>query len=73
MSFKQDIAPQAAPTAMWLQGGPGSSSMLGLFELHGPFKVVDNNGTPEPQENPWSWNKVANMIYVDQPVGTGMH
>lgn len=29
--------------ALWFQGGPGGSSMIGLFEEMGPFHVLSNN------------------------------
>lgn len=32
------------PWIIWLQGGPGVSSMLGLFDLIGPIKVQDGQG-----------------------------
>lgn len=44
--------------------GPGCSGMLGLFTEQGPFKP-DGNGTLQP--NPYAWNRVANMIFVEQP------
>lgn len=59
----------AAPLALWLNGGPGCSSMIGLFQEHGPCHFV--NGSDEPSLNPHSWNTYANMLYVDQPIGTG--
>lgn len=58
-----------APLALWLNGGPGCSSMIGLFQEHGPCHFV--NGSDEPSLNPYSWNSYANMLYVDQPIGTG--
>ncbi|KAK7701937.1 hypothetical protein SLS64_010071 [Diaporthe eres] len=58
-----------APLALWLNGGPGCSSMIGLFQEHGPCHFVDNS--TEPSLNPYSWNSYANMLYVDQPIGTG--
>lgn len=58
-----------APLALWLNGGPGCSSMIGLFQEHGPCHFV--NGSDEPSLNPYSWNTYANMLYVDQPIGTG--
>ena len=69
----QDVDPASAPVVMWLNGGPGSTSMLGLFEINGPIRVVrDGQGGVTGTPNPHSWHKVANMIYVDQPVGTGI-
>ncbi len=74
--------PTDAPTVMWLQGGPGSSSMFGLLEIHGPILAyyeptctkddINDKTCPTLAEvNHYSWNREANMIYVDQPVGTG--
>ncbi|CAN8097836.1 unnamed protein product [Discula destructiva] len=58
-----------APLVLWLNGGPGCSSMIGLFQEHGPCHFVD--GSSEPSLNEYSWNNYANMLYVDQPIGTG--
>ncbi|KAH7014144.1 carboxypeptidase D [Microdochium trichocladiopsis] len=54
---------------IWLNGGPGCSSMLGLLQEHGPFLWIP--GTLKPVKNEWSWNGLTNMVYIDQPVGTG--
>ena len=73
MHFFQDVDPATAPVVVWLQGGPGSSSMFGLFEIHGPISAVyDDNGDTTGVPNPWAWTRIANVIYIDQPVGTGM-
>lgn len=54
---------------MWLNGGPGASSMLGLLNGNGPCYVhVDSNST---YLNEWSWNAYSNMLYIDQPVQVG--
>ena len=58
----------SAPTIVWLQGGPGGSSLFGLFVENGPFKV-DANSKLVPRNT--SWNEEANLLYFDQPVGTG--
>ncbi|KAJ1568947.1 Cell death protease, partial [Cladochytrium tenue] len=48
---------------IWLNGGPG------WFVLeHGPFLMQDDGSL---EANPYSWNGVANILYVEQPVGTG--
>ncbi|KAL2061428.1 hypothetical protein VTL71DRAFT_7701 [Oculimacula yallundae] len=54
---------------IWLAGGPGCSSLQGVLQEHGPF--LWQSGTSEPVSNPFSWNKLTNVIYIDQPVGTG--
>ena len=55
---------------MWLNGGPGCSSMIGLFQENGPCTFNNVSGST-PVLNPHSWNNHANMLYVDQPIGTG--
>ncbi|KAI1270223.1 alpha/beta-hydrolase [Xylariaceae sp. FL1019] len=55
---------------IWLNGGPGCSSLDGFFQENGPFLWL--SGTYSPIENPFSWHKLTNMVWVDQPVGTGL-
>ena len=57
---------------IWLQGGPGSSSLFGMLELHGPFIVrYDENNNVKAVTNSYAWTKKANMVYIDNPVGAG--
>lgn len=60
--------PKNDPVVLWTNGGPGCSGLLGLGTEHGPF-IIHKNGTLTP--NPHSWNKVANILYVEQPAGVG--
>lgn len=61
--------PDSAPLSLWMTGGPGGSSMLGLLEELGPCLINENgDGT---KYNPYGWNKNTAMIFVDQPVGVG--
>ncbi|KAL9114375.1 MAG: hypothetical protein Q9187_007480, partial [Circinaria calcarea] len=54
---------------IWLNGGPGCSSLDGLFQENGKF--LWQSGTYAPVLNPYSWTNLTNMIYIDQPVSTG--
>lgn len=61
------------PTLIWLNGGPGSSSQLGnLMEL-GPFWILPDKDQPYTVvRNNWTWVREYNILFVDQPVGTGL-
>ncbi|KAA8568289.1 hypothetical protein EYC84_007325 [Monilinia fructicola] len=67
--FESRNSPTTAPLATWFNGGPGCSSMIGLFQENGPCQFYD--GASTPSLNPHSFNEFANMIYVDQPIGVG--
>lgn len=64
----RDVNPHEAPLTVWINGGPGSSSMIGMFQELGPCGV-DYFG--KVYDNPYSWSKVSNMIFIDQPTTTG--
>ncbi|KAJ6633431.1 Vitellogenic carboxypeptidase [Pseudolycoriella hygida] len=57
------------PVVLWLQGGPGSSSLFGLFTENGPFFINDDRISI--RKNPYSWHTKYNLIFIDNPVGTG--
>lgn len=67
--FEARQNPRNAQTAIYLAGGPGESSMFGAAQSGGPCSILSDSNTT--QNNPWSWNKFVNLLYVDQPVGTG--
>ncbi|KAJ5634878.1 Peptidase S10 serine carboxypeptidase [Penicillium herquei] len=66
--FEARHNPETAPITLWLNGGPGSDSLIGLFEELGPCHV---NESYETYLNPHSWNEVSNMLFISQPLGTG--
>ncbi|XP_076765248.1 venom serine carboxypeptidase [Xylocopa sonorina] len=61
-------SPGTAPVVLWLQGGPGATSLFGLFMENGPF-IVTSNKTLAMRK--YSWNYSHNLLYIDNPVGTG--
>ncbi|KAL3500964.1 hypothetical protein ACH5RR_035413 [Cinchona calisaya] len=62
------IDPPSRPLVLWLNGGPGCSSLgVGAFSENGPFR-------PSGQvllRNQYSWNREANMLYLESPIGVG--
>ena len=66
--FESRNDPANDPVVLWLNGGPGCSSMTGLlFEL-GPASIGPDI---KPVHNPYSWNNNASVIFLDQPVNVG--
>lgn len=62
------IDPPSKPLVLWLNGGPGCSSLgVGAFSENGPFRP---NGE-FLLRNEYSWNTEANMLYLETPVGVG--
>lgn len=55
------------PLVLWLNGGPGLSSLHGFFLENGPFKIVNS----QLEMNEYSWHQNAHMLFIDNPVGTG--
>ncbi|KAF2196786.1 peptidase S10, serine carboxypeptidase [Delitschia confertaspora ATCC 74209] len=66
--FEARENPTEKPITLWLNGGPGSDSLIGLFQEHGPCNISEDLKT---QWNPYSWNEASNMLYLSQPVGVG--
>ncbi|XP_061722240.1 venom serine carboxypeptidase-like [Cydia pomonella] len=56
-----------APVILWLQGGPGGSSLFGLFTEIGPL-VATKKGF-KLRKHHWALN--SHLIFIDNPVGTG--
>lgn len=66
--FESRDKPSEDPLVLWLTGGPGCSSEIALFTENGPFTIKDDLSL---KINPHSWNNNANLLYIDQPLGTG--
>ncbi|KAK8023115.1 serine carboxypeptidase [Apiospora marii] len=65
---------------IWLNGGPGSSSLFGFFSEVGPCEVVDGDGGDDGSSGQdtfatvareWGWDRASNMLFIDQPNQVG--
>lgn len=71
-ALNEDVNDKNIPLVIWLNGGPGYSSLSGLFIENGPFRFTNHNDKWIIQHNKYSWHKAPSyLLYVDQPVGTG--
>jgi cathepsin A (carboxypeptidase C) len=66
--FESRNDPKNDPVVLWLNGGPGCSSLTGLFFELGSSAIDENLN---PVFNPHSWNNNASVIFLDQPVNVG--
>lgn len=66
--FESRNDPENDPVVLWLNGGPGCSSLTGLFFELGPSGIDKNI---KPVYNEFSWNSNASVIFLDQPVNVG--
>ncbi|KAF4972372.1 hypothetical protein FSARC_1057 [Fusarium sarcochroum] len=67
--FESRNEPQTAPLVSWFGGGPGNSAQYGMFTQHGPCEILANSTEPSLREH--SLNTHANVLYIDQPIGSG--
>ena len=67
--FKPSTEPVDEVT-IWLQGGPGCSSLYGFFRENGPIAWVPGTGDKKVK-NPYAWSEMTNMLWVDNGVGVG--
>ncbi|XWS66142.1 hypothetical protein CRYUN_Cryun05aG0174600 [Craigia yunnanensis] len=62
--------PETRPLVLWLNGGPGCSSVAyGAAEEIGPFRIRPDGKTL--YLNPYAWNKLAIMLFLESPAGVG--
>lgn len=73
--FRNPTQQATTPLVIWINGGPGATSMFGLFAENGPLRVQRTGPGADdfviglnPQG---SWADVGDILFIDQPVGTG--
>jgi cathepsin A (carboxypeptidase C) len=75
--IEAETTAEQAPLLLWLNGGPGSSSLFGMFTEVGQLVFnrdsLRTNSTEAPRlfRNPESWSTKANMLFLESPVGVG--
>lgn len=68
--FEAEKEPDKKPLLLWLNGGPGCSSIAyGAAQELGPFLVRSNGANLT--RNAYSWNKAVNLLFLEAPVGVG--
>lgn len=71
---ESERSPGTDPLILWLTGGPRCSGFSGMAFEVGPLNFVlepyDGN-LPQLVYNPYSWSKIASLIFLDSPVGSG--
>jgi len=66
---ESQTSPSTDPVVLWMNGGPGCSSLDGFLSELGPLHV-----TPDGKKlynNTFSWNAEANVIFLEAPAGVG--
>ena len=67
--FQPTVGTPVDEVTIWLNGGPGCSSLEAFFQENGRF--VWAWGQYNPTINPYSWVNLTNLLWVEHPVGTG--
>ena len=63
-------SPSSAPLHLWLNGGPGCSSLEGAFAEMGAL-LVDEQNPSTLVVNPSSWNNISHSLYLEAPACVG--
>jgi carboxypeptidase C (cathepsin A) len=65
---ESESKPDTDPLVFWTNGGPGCSGLIGFLTEQGPFRPTKEGNL---ETNPWRWNMISNMVFLEQPVGVG--
>lgn len=66
--IESQVNASSAPLLFWYQGGPGCSSLSGLFTENGPLRPNVDGGL---DYNSLSLSNFANVVYVESPAFVG--
>lgn len=63
--------PSTDPILLWLNGGPGCSSLDGYLYEQGPFHLNDTGDQVTLFYNEYTWAKEVNIVFLESPAGVG--
>ncbi|KAF1335614.1 Serine protease family s10, partial [Globisporangium splendens] len=69
LAESQSETSESDPVLLWLNGGPGASSLAGCFTENGPLFVNDDGRSVRVNEQ--AWNQNAHLLCIESPVGVG--
>ena len=69
LAASQSASAADDPVVLWLNGGPGASSLGGCFSENGPLIVQDDGR--HLRVNEYAWNQQAHLLCIESPVGVG--
>ncbi|KAK7102093.1 hypothetical protein V1264_020372 [Littorina saxatilis] len=69
--FPQETHRADAPVLLWLNGGPGRTSLVGALMENGPYEVTTLDRIKAVVRRNVSWTRHFSMLYIDNPVGVG--
>src|SRR5699024_1817899 len=67
--FESQHNPAKSPVVLWLNGGPGCSSLLGALTEIGPLQLDPITGAI--RENQYGWTRNASILFLESPAGVG--
>ncbi|ETI22932.1 hypothetical protein G647_04726 [Cladophialophora carrionii CBS 160.54] len=67
--FQPRVGTPVDEITIWLNGGPGCSSLEGFLQENGKFQWAWGQFTPTI--NHYSWVNLTNVLWVEYPVGVG--
>lgn len=80
MLFESESRPASDPLIVWMNGGPGASSLFGAFTELGPYRLsteslrtadFNRTGIPTLYDNPRSWTQLGSLLVLNSPPPVG--
>ena len=76
--IESESEPAKDPVTLWLNGGPGASSIafgmmteIGQLVFNRESTATNVTGAPALQYNPYSWARDSSLLFLESPAGVG--